>query len=94
MKYGNEYQVGLSNRPSNPLNPANPHMSDLTPPDSTTPVVGRGFRARQPDPTRVGSQFSISKPVTPDPNRVLYSFTLSGAYLDGSGPFLDEAGQT
>ena len=79
MKYGNEYQVGLSNRPSNPLNPANPHMSDLKPPDSTTPVVGRGFRARQPDPTRVGSQFSISKPVTPELNQ---TFILSAKYYE------------
>ena len=36
--------VGLSIRPEDPLNLANPPASDLLPPNPTTPAVGRGFQ--------------------------------------------------
>ena len=63
--------VGVSRRPGDPLNPANPPESDPPPPDPTTPAVGRGFRPVKPDPRRVGWRFCISKPVKLDPNRYL-----------------------
>ena len=62
---------GVSNRLSDPLNPANPPVSDLPPPDPTTSAVEHGFQTHKPDPTRVGCRFFLSKPVTPDPNQIL-----------------------
>ena len=36
--------IGLSRRPGDPLNLANPPASNPLPPDPTTPAVGCGFR--------------------------------------------------
>ena len=41
---GGSRWLGLSRRPGDPLNPANPPASDPPPPDPKTPTVGRGFR--------------------------------------------------
>lgn len=43
--------LGLSRRPTDPLNPANPPESNLPPPDPTTPTVGHRFRIVKPDPS-------------------------------------------
>ena len=77
-------KLGVSNRPGDPLNPANPLVSDPPPPDPMTPAVRRGFRTRSPDPTRVGCRFFLSKPMTLDPNRIL---SLSDELLQISNQF-------
>ena len=43
---GDGIGVGVSNRLDDPLNPTNPPVFNLLPPDPTTPAVERGFQTR------------------------------------------------
>lgn len=70
-------KIRLSKRHADPLNPANLNESDPSPPDLTTPAVGRGFRIVKLDPT---VRLSVLHFKTHETRPELISLTFSAKY--------------